>query len=167
MMFAFSRDGAIPGHKRWSKVNKSGVPLNAVLASGIIGMIITLPALWKSPRGIPSAFYAVVSIGVIGLYLAFLIPIFLRWKAGSNFQAGQWTLGKKYKWMNLLAIVEIIIISIYFVMPFEPAAVPGNENFTWVAVNYAPILVGLTLLFLWVWWHLSVKKWFVGPIKNI
>jgi amino acid transporter len=167
MMFAFSRDGAIPGYKYWNKANKNMVPLNAVLASAIIGIIITLPALWKSPRGIPTAFYAVVSIGVIGLYLAFLIPIWLRWRTGSGFHAGQWNLGNKYKWMNLVAIAEIVIITIYFILPFEPAAVPGNENFTWVAVNYAPILLSVTLLILWIWWHLSVKKWFTGPRRTI
>lgn len=163
MLFAFSRDGAVPGHKHWSKVNKDRVPENAVLASAIVGVIMTLPALWKSPRGIPSAFYAVVSIGVIGLYLAFLIPIWLRWKAGSTFVAGEWTLGNKYKWMNLIAILEIVVVSVYFIMPFEPAAIPGNEKFTWVAVNYAPILVGVTLLTLGIWWRLSVRKWFKGP----
>ena len=167
MMFAFSRDGAVPGHKRWAKVNKNQVPANAVLASAIIGVIITLPALWKSPRGIPTAFYAIVSVSVIGLYLAFLIPIWLRWREADKFQAGKWTLGKKYKWMNLLAIIEIVIISIYFILPFEPAAVPGNKNFTWVAVNYAPILLGLTLLVLWIWWELSVKKWFTGPKRTV
>ncbi len=167
MMFAFSRDGAIPGYKYWSKVNKNMVPLNAVLASAIIGIIITLPALWKSPRGIPTAFYAVVSIGVIGIYLAFLIPIWLRWKAGNSFHEGKWTLGNKYKWMNLIAVAEIVIISIYFILPFEPAAVPGNKNFTWLAVNYAPILLGITLFVLWIWWKLSVKKWFTGPRRTI
>lgn len=167
MMFAFSRDGAVPGHKKLAKVNSNLVPVNAVLASAIVGVLITLPALWKSPRGIPTAFYAVVSISIIGLYLAFLIPIWLRWKAGNNFVAGQWNLGNKYKWMNLIAAIEIIIVSIYFIMPFEPAAVPWKKEFTWVAVNYAPIVVGLTLLCLWIWWHLSVKKWFTGPIKNI
>ncbi len=167
MMFAFSRDGAIPGYRYWSKVNKNMVPLYAVLASSIIGIIITLPALWKSPRGIPTAFYAVVSIGVIGLYLAFLIPLWLRWRAGNHFQAGAWTLGKKYRWMNLIAVIEIIIISIYFILPFEPAAVPGNKHFTWLAVNYAPVLVGLTLISLWIWWNVSVKKWFTGPRRTI
>jgi amino acid transporter len=73
MMFAFSRDGAVPGHRYWARVNKGHVPVYAVLASAGIGMLITVPALWKSPRGIPTAFYAIVSIGVIGLYLAFLI----------------------------------------------------------------------------------------------
>jgi amino acid transporter len=167
MMYAFSRDGVVPGHKRWAKVNKYLVPVNAVLISALIGVIITLPALWKSPRGIPTAFYAVVSIGVIGLYLAFLIPIWLRWKAGSRFKSGSWSLGKKYKWMNLLAIFEIGIITIYFILPFEPAAIPWNRKFSWVAVNYAPILVGLTLIFLWVWWRLSVRNWFKGPKKTI
>lgn len=167
MMFAFSRDGAVPGHQYWSKVNKHQVPANAVLASAIVGVLITLPALWKSPRGIPTAFYAVVSVGVIGLYLAFLIPIWLRWKVGNNFVQGAWNLGNKYKWMNLVAIAEIVIMCVYFIMPFEPAAVPGHKDFTWLAVNYAPILIGLTFLFLWIWWHLSVKKWFTGPVKTI
>jgi hypothetical protein len=69
--------------------------------------------------------------------------------------------------MNLIAIVEILVISFYFMMPIEPAAVPGNKNFTWVAVNYAPLLVGITLLVLWVWWHLSVKNWFTGPKRTV
>jgi amino acid transporter len=167
MMFAFSRDGAIPGHKYWSKLNAKMVPLPAVLASAIAGVIITLPALWKSPRGIPTAFYAVVSIGVIGLYLAFLIPLWLRWRAGKAFQAGAWNLGKHYSWMNAVAIIEIIVISVYFIMPFEPAAVPGDEHFTWLAVNYAPIVVGMTLLILWIWWTCSVKNWFKGPRRTI
>jgi amino acid transporter len=167
MMFAFSRDGAIPGNKYWSKVNKNQVPVNAVLICALIGLLITLPALWKSPRGIPTAFYAVVSVAVIGLYLSVLIPIWLRWRAGSNFTEGVWTLGKKYKWMNLIAVFEIIAISIYFIMPFEPAAIPGNKDFTWVAVNYAPILLGITLFLLWAWWHLSVKHWFTGPKRTI
>ena len=52
-----------------------------------IGIIITLPAL-KSIGGVPVAFLAVVSVAVIGLYLAFLIPIFLRWRMGDAFEPG-------------------------------------------------------------------------------
>ena len=167
MLYAFSRDGAVPGHKLWSKVNKNQVPMNAVLLCAFIGFLMTLPALWKSPRGIPTAFYAVVSIAVIGLYLSILIPIWLRWRAGNRFVAGAWTLGNKYKWMSLIAVFEIVVTTIYFIMPFEPAAMFGNENFTWLAVNYAPILLGFTLFILWAWWHLSAKKWFTGPIKTI
>jgi amino acid permease len=167
MMYAFSRDGAVPGHETFKKVNKSGVPKNAVIASAIAGVVITLPALWKSSAGVPTAFYAVVSVCVISLYLAFLIPIFLRLRVGDAFKPGAWTLGKKYKWMGTLAVIEIVAISIYFILPFAPAGVPFSKDFNWTAVNYAPIITGGALFLLWIWWHLSVKKWFKGPIKNI
>ena len=36
----------------------------------------------------PLAFYAVTSIAVIGLYLAFAIPIWLRWRHGDKFEVG-------------------------------------------------------------------------------
>jgi amino acid transporter len=62
MMYAFSRDGAVPGGNLWKKVNNHGVPINAVIASAVAGVVLTLPALWKSPTGAPTAFYAVVSV---------------------------------------------------------------------------------------------------------
>ena len=167
MMYAFSRDGAVPGGNLWKKVNSHGVPLNAVFASAVGGVVLTLPALWKSPTGAPTAFYAVVSVCVISLYLAFLIPIYLRLKAGSSFKPGEWTLGSKYKWMCTLAVAEIAIISVYFILPFAPAGTPGNKDFTWTAVNYAPIVTGGALILLTIWWQLSAKKWFTGPKRTI
>lgn len=167
MMFAFSRDGAVPKSHIWRKVNKIGTPINAVVISSILGIAMTLPALWKSPTGAPTAFYAVVSVAVISLYLAFLIPIYLRLKAGSNFVPGAWTLGSKYKWMCTLAVAEIAIVSVYFIMPFSPVGIPGHKDFTWTAVNYAPIITGGALIMLWIWWEASAKKWFTGPKRTI
>ncbi len=66
--------------------------------------MLTLPALYKSPAGVPTAFYAVVSVAVIGLYLAFMIPIYLRLRAGDNFKPGPWTLGSKYKVLGWIAV---------------------------------------------------------------
>ena len=59
------------------------------------------------------------------------------------------------------------IISVYFILPFTPAANPFNEAFEWKFVNYAPILTGGALLALWIGWHLSAKKWFTGPKMTI
>jgi amino acid transporter len=167
MTFAFSRDGAIPGSRLWAKVNpRTRVPANAVIFVAVIGALITLPAL-KGIGGIPLAFFAVTSVAVIGLYLAFAIPIFLRWRMGDSFVPGSWTLGSKYKWMNLIAVAEIAIISIYFILPFTPAGNPFNDDFTWESVNYAPILTFGTLFLLTIWWHASAKKWFTGPKHTI
>ena len=115
----------------------------------------------------PVAFYAVVSVGVIGLYTAFAIPIYLRWRQGDAFPQGKWNLGTKWKWMAPVAVLEIAIISVYFILPFTPAANPLNDDFSWKFVNYAPILMGGTLLALWIGWHLSAKKWFTGPKMTV
>jgi amino acid transporter len=167
MLFAFSRDGAVPMSARWAKVNANGTPQNAVLASGVAGLVLTLPALYKSPTGAPTAFLAVVSIGVIGLYLAFAIPIWYRWKAGDAWQPGPWTLGAKYKWMCLLAVGEVAVTSVYFVLPFGPASTPWDSAFTWTAVNYAPIVMVVLLGGLYIGWHTSAKHWFTGPKMTV
>jgi len=174
MTFAFSRDGAIPGSRIWSKVNANKVPANAVMFVAVIAGLITLPALIEvnfgteeAPIILPTAFYAVVSVAVIGLYLAFAIPIYLRWKMGDAFEPGGWTNGSKYKWMNLVAVAEIVIICIYFILPLYPVGWITNDDFEWKFVNYAPILTFGTILLVTIWWHASAKKWFTGPKHTI
>ncbi|HEY3529093.1 MAG TPA: amino acid permease [Nocardioides sp.] len=174
MTFAFSRDGAIPGSKRWSALTPSRVPANAVMLVGVVAAIVTLPALIKvnigtadSPLIVPVAFYAVTSIAVIGLYLAFAIPIWLRFRHGENFDVGSWNNGSKYKWMNPIAVAEIIIVSIYLMLPFVPGAVPFHDGFAWKFVNYAPIVTLGALLLLFIWWSTSAKHWFTGPKHTI
>jgi amino acid transporter len=167
MLFAFSRDGAVPGASMWARVNAQGTPRNSVIISSLVAILITLPALYKAPNGAPVAFLAVVSIGVVGLYVAFAIPIWYRWKAGDNFRPGPWTLGSKYKWMCLVAVIEIVYTSIVMLLPASPAAVPFTKDFTWTALNYSPIVVLGTMLLLWIGWHVSAKHWFTGPKRTI
>ena len=170
MMFAFSRDGAVPGHKLWSRVRSNGMPANAVVATATIAAIITLPALVSvdiNGAPVPVAFYAVVSIGVVGLYLCFAVPIYYRWKAGDSFEAGSWTLGSKYKWIAPLALIEIALTSLVAMFPTSLGGMPWDASFEWKYVNYTPLLVGGALILLYVYWHVSVKKWFTGPIKQV
>jgi amino acid transporter len=171
MMFAFSRDGAVPGGKYWRTLNANRVPVYAVIATTVIAAIITLPALVTviipgiGPE--PIAFFAVVTIGVIGLYLAFSIPIYYRWKAGDSFVPGNWTLGPKYKWMCVVALIEIAITSIVALLPTSNLGTPWTHGFALKYVNYTIIIVPVALLILWIWWHLSVKNWFTGPKTTI
>jgi amino acid transporter len=167
MTYAFSRDRAVPGWRLWSKVDRNGTPVNAIIGASVAGAVLTLPALYKSPAGVPTAFYAVVSVAVIGLYLAFLIPIDLRLKAGDNFQPGPWTLGSKYKVLGWIAVVEIVVISIYFILPFVPSGIPGRSDFSWLSVNYAPLAVIVVIGGAAIWWNVSAKNWFTGPRRTI
>ena len=186
MTYAFSRDGAVPGARHWAKLSKNQVPANAVILAAVVAIVITLPALIEvnigtadAPIIVPTAFYAVVSVAVIGLFLSFSVPIWLRWRAGDSFQQGPWNLGTKWKWMAPIAFIEIVIVSIYFILPFTPAGTPpflrwlnGSPSaeevpFEWKFVNYAPILTIGALIALWIGWHLSAKKWFTGPKMTI
>jgi amino acid transporter len=167
MMYAFSRDRAVPGHRLWTRLNHHRVPAYAVLGSCMAALIVTLPALEGDENAFPYAFFAVVSITVIGLYIAYVMPTFLRWRMGDAFEPGPWTLGKKYKWINPAAIIWVTICVIIFSLPFTPAGVPGREEFDWKYVNYAPITVGVVLLIVGLWWTLSAKHHFTGPVRQV
>ncbi len=174
MTYAFSRDGAIPGSKRWAALNANRTPANAVMFVAVWAAIVTLPALIEvnigtadAPLIIPIAFYAVTSIAVIGLYLAFAIPIWLRFTHGEKFEVGSWNNGAKYRWMNPIAVAEIIIVSLYLMMPFVPGAVPFSDDFSWKFVNYAPIVTVGALIALVIWWNVSAKNWVTGPKQTV
>ncbi len=104
---------------------------------------------------------------MIGLYIAYTIPIYLRWRMGDKFEAGPWTLGAKYKWINLIAIVWVVLCVIIFSLPFTPAAVPFSSTFSWSAVNYAPFVTIGVMLAVTIWYALSARHSFTGPVRTI
>ena len=148
-------------------MNKNRVPVAAVLAVCVLSALITLPALTSNEAGIPVAFFAVVSIAVIGLYIAYVTPVYLRLRAGDSFQPGSWTLGAKYKWMNKIAVGWVAISVVIFSLPFTPAGVPWNDEFDWSALNYSPLMVGGVFLAVGLWWILGAKNKYTGPVQTI
>jgi amino acid transporter len=167
MTFAFSRDGAIPGHNLWRRLGKNKTPTWSVFFVVMFALIVTIPAYFPDKAGYPVAFFAVTTLSAVGLYIAYTIPIFLRWRMGDKFKAGPWTLGKKYKWVNLIAIVWVVLYTIIGDLPFTPAAVPWNSGFTLSAVNYAPIVLIVVIGSVTIWWFASARRTFTGPIRTI
>ncbi len=171
MCYAFSRDNGFGkrASSKISRVNEKRVPVYAVLLMAALALIITLPALKGKSNGeaVPFAFFAVVSVCVIGLYIAYVIPIFLRWRKGSEFKAGPWNNGKKYKWMNSFATIWVALIAIIFCLPFTPEAVPWNSDFSWEAFNYAPLTVAVVILGAAITWFASARRHFTGQIREV
>jgi amino acid transporter len=167
MTFAFSRDGAVPGHNLWRRLGSNKTPTWAALFIAVFAFIITVPAYFPNSAGTPVAFLAVTSISVIGLYIAYTIPVFLRWRAGDSFEPGPWTLGNKYKWVNLVACVWVGLCVIIFCLPYSPLGVPGNTGFTLNYVNYAPVVVVGVMLAVTIWYFGWANKTFKGPIRTI
>ena len=162
MLFAFSRDRAVPGHKYWTKLDGNKNPSHSAFGLGLAALIVTIPAIWSAV-----AFYAVVSMAVIGLFSSFAIPIYLRWKKGSSFKQGDWNLGNKWKWMAPIAVIEIIVVSIYFIMPLSPAGVWWSKDFKLVSANYAPVAFIVVLGGAMIWWWASAHKHFKGAVRTL
>src|SRR5207248_1507383 len=162
MMFAFSRDGAVPGGRQlFRKVSRTTrVPVYAVIAIAVLSWALMLPTLANGAIG----YLVGTSIAVIGLYIAYGVPIYLRWRTGDAFQVGAWTLGRHYRWINPIAVAWIVVIVILFLMPTVPTGIPWHSGFDWNVVNYAPITVGGVLVAVGIWWMVSARKWFKGPV---
>jgi amino acid transporter len=167
MTFAFSRDGAIPGHSLWRKLGGNGTPTYAVLFVCLFALVVTIPAFFPNSTGYPVAFFAVTSIAVIGLYIAYTIPVFLRWRMKDRFQPGPWTLGSKYKWLNPIAFTWVALCVIIFCLPTSQAGVYFKTGFSWNAVNYAPIVTIALMAAVTLWYLISARHSFTGPIRNI
>ena len=162
MMFAFSRDRAVPGHPLWSKVAANRVPRNAVWAIAVLAGVLMVPAIWNYLVG-----YGVgTAIAVIGLYIAFVIPVYLRFRMHDRFEHGAWSLGRHYKWIDLLSLGWVALITILFVFPLYKAGLPWESDFTWELTNYTVLwFAGIGLIF-GGWWFLSAKNWFKGPVRQ-
>ena len=162
MMYAFSRDGATPGHQLWRRLNHQRVPVYAVWAIAVLAFLCAFPAYFGT-NGVV-AYVAVTSIATIGLYIAYAIPIYLRLRAGDAWEPGEWSLGRWYKPIGWIAVVWVGFIAVLFILPTLPGGIPFKKGFTWLDVNYAIIAVVGTLVLVGGWWLLSAKKWFKGPI---
>ena len=152
MIYAFSRDGAVPFSKFWHRINpRTRTPTNSIWLAAVGAFILALPYLYSSV-----AYAAVTSIAVIGLYVAYVAPVFLRVRAGSKFQEGPWTLGRWSRPIGITATIWVIFISILFMLP---QAQPINLN----TFNYTPIVFLIVLGGAALWWVVSAKNWFHGP----
>jgi amino acid transporter len=164
--YAFSRDKAIPGWTLFRRLNHHRVPTYAVLAVTFFSLLISIPALWGNKAGFPFAFFALTGICTVGLYLAYIIPIFLRLLHRDRFEPGPWNLGRHHVWINVLAIIFAFVTVIALDLPFTNAAVPWNSNFDLTAFNYTPlvILVGFLVA---IWWIAGANRYYHGPVRTL
>jgi amino acid transporter len=162
MMFAFSRDGAVPGWRMWRKVSRRRVPVFAVTAIVVAAWALMMPTLVNGTIG----YLVGTSVAVIGLYISFVLPIILRLRAGDRFERGAWSLGRHYRWVGGIAVAWIVFVCVMFLMPVTPAGIPGNKDFNWEVVNYAPLTVGAAAMLFGGWYVFSARRWFRGPVRE-
>jgi len=164
--YAFSRDRGMPGWALFRRLNRQRVPLYAVMGVSIAALIVTIPAYWGNKVGIPWAYFAITAICTVGLYIAYIIPVYLRLRQGSRFEPGPWTLGRHYKWVNVGAIVFVLLVVYSLDIPTGPKGVPWDSNFDWTYLNYSPLVLVVGIL-VGIWWVVSAKNKYTGPVRTI
>ena len=150
MIYAFSRDGAMPFSNTWHQLDSGRTPRNAIILSAICAFVLAIPSVINFV-----AYVAITSIAVIGLYIAYALPIWLRIRA-KDFRPGPWHLGKWSKPIGIIAVLWVVFISVLFMLP-------NITPITWATLNYTPIVVIGTCVILVIWWMVSVRHWFKGP----
>ncbi|MEV5301790.1 amino acid permease [Amycolatopsis methanolica] len=152
MIYAFARDGAIPGSRVWHRINKrTRTPTNSVWLAAAGALVLALPYLWSA-----TAYAAVTSIATVGLYVAYVIPVFLRVRRGAEFERGPWHLGR---WGRPVGVVATAWVAVIFVLFMLPQAYPVTVG----TFNYTPIAFLVVLGGAAVWWFASARRWFTGP----
>ncbi len=150
MIYAFSRDGALPFSDLWHRLDRGRTPRNAIILAAVGAFILAIPTVFNF-----AAYVAITSIAVIGLYISYVLPILLRLFAKS-FQRGPWHLGSWSRPIGIIAVLWVIFISVLFMLPTV-------HPVTAVTFNYTPVVVLGTLIILVIWWSVSVRHWFKGP----
>ena len=114
-------------------------------------LILGLPYLWN-----PEAYAAVTSIAVIGLYIAYVTPTFLRLRRGEDFKRGPWHLGRWSYAVGWTAVTWVVIIFFLFMLP-------QVGPITLKTFNYASFAVLVVIGFAGIYWLVSARHWFKGP----
>ncbi|GMK59339.1 hypothetical protein CspeluHIS016_0703540 [Cutaneotrichosporon spelunceum] len=155
--WAFSRDGAIPGSKLWSRVNpKLDVPLNAMMLSMAVQLILGVIYF-----GSTAAFNAFSGVGVIALTAAYATPIFVSMlgKRSQVKAAAKFPLGK-FGWvLNAIAVAWSCLALPLFCMP---SVLPVSAE----TVNYAPVVFVAFVSIASLWYFVWGRKHYQGPPKE-
>ncbi|GHE08648.1 amino acid permease [Streptomyces alanosinicus] len=148
MVFAFSRDGALPGSQLWRRVSgRTQTPVAAVWLAVVVACVLALPSLYSA-----TAYNAVTAINVIGITPAYAIPVLLRLRAGDRFRPGPWQLGRWSRPIGWIAVIWVACVTVLFCLP---QASPVTVD----SMNYASVALAVVLILASVWWYVARRSY--------
>jgi amino acid transporter len=143
VMWAFACDGGLPASDTVKTVSpRYGTPVAAIwicVAAAFVAAIYS------------GAFAVVTSISTIGLYISYILPVYLAWRArgtSREVERGPWHLGRYSSVINVIAMVWVVFLCVILSIP---------DNF-----RPGKSILAVALL-LSIWYALSERKRFTGP----
>ncbi len=126
MLYAFSRDKGMPWSRHWAEISrKYRTPAKAIWLVVILSFALALfDYILKlvNPDTSYTTLAFLTAVSVVGLYVAYGIPLYLKLRAESKgiFQPrhfGPWNLGSWSRPINILSLIWIVFICVVMVIP--------------------------------------------------
>ncbi|KAI9269074.1 amino acid/polyamine transporter I [Phascolomyces articulosus] len=158
MLWAMSRDHAVPNHEFWNKLHgKNEIPLRILLLETTICVIAILPSF-----GSPDYWSAIMSLAVICINFAYGLPFACRliWKRNDPLPRGPFSLGKYSVLVNCVAVSWVLFFGVVL-------CIPSVHPVTVQTMNWASIMIIGTLAFSLIFWFATGRKNYKGPMQNI
>ena len=139
VIWAFARDEGMPLSNVWKHVDRKHLtPAPAIWLCAVAAFV----------AAVYSGAYAVVTaISTIGLYVSYVLPVWLHWRAGSRLARGPWHLGKYSRTLNVVAILWVIFLCVVLCLA---------DARTWQAMLAVTLALAL-------WYGLHERRRFKGP----
>jgi amino acid transporter len=164
--WAFARDRGLPSSGFLSTVNPTlKVPVRMVLIVGFLQMLLGFIYLGSS-----TAFNAVLSMAILGMYASYFSPILFMLVYGRRSSAsiirglgaGSFTLGRRWgPIINVVAIVWLVIAMIFSTFPTIRPVTPENMNYC-IVVTMGWMLIGGIY-----YYGFGGKRRFSGPMVEL
>jgi amino acid transporter len=153
LLFSYSRDGALPASKWIAKVNpRFKTPVNALLIGSVVTILFVLLVFAAPDHDIKfgfitypaniNALVALVSFGVSGIYLSFLLTVIAAiiarargWVPEGSFRLGRWGWA-----VTIGATVYLGLMLINVVAPTGLASPRGYFNLDWITLPVIAIV---------------------------
>lgn len=163
VIWAFARDKGMPGSRVWRHVSRSHLtPAPAVwlciFAAFVAVLFAAVRSIRSSQEGLffdqnaySDAYAVVTSISTIGLYLSYIIPVYLHWRikgTAAQIERGPWHLGRFSSIINFIAILWVFFLSVILSLP--------DKMRTGKSILAVIVLLGL-------WYGLRERRRFSGP----
>jgi amino acid transporter len=143
VIWAFARDEGLPASQIWRHVSPKY--LSPAPAIWLCVISAFLAAIYSG------AYTVVTSISTIGLYISYVIPVYLHLRAkgtAAQIAPGPWHLGRYSSIINIIAVLWVIFLSVILSLP--------DKMLTGKSILGVFILLGL-------WYGLHERRRFAGP----
>ncbi|KAF3799375.1 7-keto 8-aminopelargonic acid transporter [Colletotrichum gloeosporioides] len=150
VFWAFSRDGAMPFSRLWSRVHpKWQIPLNSQLA--VTAIVAALGCLYL---GSSTAFNSLLGTAVTINNISYMFPILTNLLTRrKNMHRGVFHMGATWgPIINTITVCWLTFAIVFFSFPYVMPVEPANMNYTCVVVGGLTVLVG-------AWWFKAGSKY--------